>query len=275
MDLMGAVELTIGLKLAQGREAEVYAWNGNAVLKLYWPGYLGHIAEASALSTLQRSGSTAPRLIGAVEIDGRHGLILERLEGPDMLSLLQRRPWRMLGLARTLAEAQLLIHGVQAPEDLPDLKQVLAARIEAGVESAELRDFSLQVLDPLPAGDRLCHGDFHPGNVLVADSQVSVIDWTNATRGVPEADFARTALLLAHGEPPPDTSRLFRTLLSAGRSVFARAYARNYRRRTEDPLKQVRSWVITHAAARLADGIEEEEPMLIAFLNDARRKAMH
>ena len=40
MHMMGAVELTIGLKLAQGREAEVYAWNGNAVLKLYWPGYL-------------------------------------------------------------------------------------------------------------------------------------------------------------------------------------------------------------------------------------------
>ena len=267
--------MTIGLKIAQGREAEVYAWKDDAVVKLYRPGYLGHVAEASALSTLQRTGGTSPRLIGVVEIDGRHGLILERLEGPDMLSLLGRRPWRMLGLARTLADAHLLVHGVQAPEDLPDQKQVLAARIEAGVESQELRDFALQVLDPLPAGDRLCHGDFHPGNVLVADAQVSVIDWTNATRGVPEADHTRTTLLLAHGEPPPGTSRLLRTLMSAGRAAFARAYARNYRRRTRAPLNQVRSWAIAHAAARLSEGIDVEEPMLIAFLHAARRKATH
>jgi hypothetical protein len=270
--VLGGMDLTIGLKIAEGREAEVYAWAGDAVLKLYRPGYLGHVAEASALATLG-TGGVAPRLIGAVEIDGRHGLILERLDGSDMLTLLERAPWRLLGLARILAEAHVLVNSVQAPTDLPDLKQTLATRIAAGVKSSGVRDFALRVLDPLPAGDRLCHGDLHPGNVLVASDRATVIDWANATRGVPEADYARTMLLLKRADPLPGTSLLFRGLMSAGHDVYARAYASSYRKRSQNPLRQVRSWTIVHAAARLAEGIEVEEPKLLAFLNGAQRKA--
>jgi len=100
-----------------------------------------------------------------------------------------------------------------------------------------------------------------------------VIDWANATRGVPEADHARTLLLLKRADPLPGTSLLFRGLMSAGRDVFARAYASSYRKRSRHPLRQVRSWTIVHAAARLAEGIEVEEPKLLAFLHGAQRKA--
>jgi streptomycin 6-kinase len=258
--------LTIGLKISHGREAEVYAWDGDAVLKLYRPGFGGYIAEASVLAALDGRG-VAP----TVEIDGRHGLILERLSGSDMLALLQRAPWRMLGLARTLAEAHVHVNLVQAPADLPDLNRTLALRIESATMPAELRDFALQVLHKLPAGDRLCHGDLHPGNVLVATRRVRVIDWSGATRAVPAADYARTMLLLERADPLPGTPPLSRGLMSAGRSLFARAYARAYRQRSRDPLRQVHLWSIVHAAARLTEGIAVEEPNLMAFLTAARR----
>jgi Ser/Thr protein kinase RdoA (MazF antagonist) len=264
--------MTIGARIAEGREAEVFEWEEGAVLKLYRPGYLGHVPEAAALSAIERGGGPAPRVIDAVEIDGRHGLVLERLEGRDMLSILEHRPWQMLDLARSLAEAHALIHGIEAPPDLPELKKLLVARIEAGVEDRSLRDFALRVLEPLPEGNRLCHGDFHPGNVLISELRVSVIDWSNATRGVPEADFARTALLIGHGDPPPGTSGLLRALVRIGRSLFAGSYARNYRRRAPRLLQNVRSWEIAHAAARLAEGIEAETQMLISFLKAERAR---
>ena len=80
-------------------------------------------------------------------------------------------------------------------------------------------------------------------------------------------------LLLEQADPLPGTPILFRGLMAAGRSLFARAFARRYRQRTHDPLKQVDSWAIAHAAARLAEGITVEEPRLIAFLVGAWRKA--
>ena len=262
----------IGPKVGEGREAEVYTWGDDAVVKLYRPGYLGHRAESVALAKLD-GHRFAPRLINIVDCDGRPGLVLERLGGSDMLALLQRQPWRVLGLARALAKAHLAVHGVQAPGDLPDLREVLAARIEDAVLPPQLRAFALRVLDALPTGDRPCHGDFHPGNVLVAADRVSVIDWANAARGVPEADHARTVLLLRWADPLPGTPLISRGLMAAGRSAFAHGYARTYGGGSHKPLQLMDSWLTVHAAARLSEGIEVEQPTLIGLLDRARRQA--
>jgi aminoglycoside phosphotransferase (APT) family kinase protein len=81
----------------------------------------------------------------------------------------------------------------------------LAARIAGAGLPPPLREHAVRVLDALPDGDRLCHGDYHPGNVLVAADRVGVIDWANAACGVPEADHARTVLLLRWADPLPGT----------------------------------------------------------------------
>jgi thiamine kinase len=62
----------IGPRVGEGREAEVYAWGDDAVVKLYRPGYLGHHAESVALAALDGHG-LAPRLIDVVDRDGRPG----------------------------------------------------------------------------------------------------------------------------------------------------------------------------------------------------------
>ncbi|GAA4722510.1 phosphotransferase family protein [Phytohabitans rumicis] len=262
----------IGAKLGAGREADVYAWGDDAVVKLYRPGFGGHRAEGVALAKLDGQG-LAPRLIDVVDRDGRTGLVLERLGGSDMLVLLQRQPWRVLGLARALAKAHLAIHAVRAQGSLPDLRQVLAARIEDAAMPAQLRDFALRVLNGLPDGDRVCHGDYHPGNALVAADRVNIIDWVGATCGVPEADHARTLLLLRWADPLPGTPLFLRALMATGRSVFAHGYARAYAGGSPVPLRQVASWLVVHTAARLSEGIDIEQPTLIGLLDRARRQA--
>src|SRR3546814_7594415 len=66
---------------------------------------------------------------------------------------------------------------------------------------------ALPILDALPDGDRLCHGDYHPGNVIETAGGPVVIDWPAVTRGHPDADYARTLLLLRLGEPPSSEER--------------------------------------------------------------------
>ncbi|MGN9909946.1 phosphotransferase family protein [Phytohabitans sp. LJ34] len=262
----------LGSRLGEGREAEVYAHGNDAVVKLYRPGYHGHRAEASALSRLDGHG-LAPALMDVVDHDGRTGLVLERVPGPDMLTLLRRQPWRVARLARALATAHLAIHGRPAPTDLPDLRQTLAARIDDAPMPADLRGFARRVLDGLPAGERLCHGDFHPGNVLVAAERVAVIDWPNATRGAPAADHARTLLLLRRANPLPGTPLASRALIAAGRAICARAYRRAYDACAPTPPQHVDSWLTVHAAARLGEGIDAETATLIRILERGRRRS--
>jgi hypothetical protein len=259
----------LGPRIAQGRQAEVYAWDGHrAVLKLYQEGLEMQAAEAAALASLDGTG-IAPRLLDTVTVEGRVGLVLQRLDGVDMLTLLQRRPWRLPSLARMLAHAALRVHGVQAPSDLPDLIEVSGERIAAADLDTRLREFALRVLQTLPAGDRLCHGDLHPGNTMVTAHGVSIIDWPTATRGVPVADFARSMLILRQGEPPPGTPLVVRMLLSAARSGFASVFGRTYRNAAPQPLSNVDSWTIVHAAARLAEGIAAERARLVSILEAA------
>ncbi len=262
----------IGPKVGDGREAEVFLWGEHAVVKLYRPGFAGYRAESAALATLGGCG-LAPRLLEIVDHAGRPGLVLQRLDGSDMLNLLQSQPWRMAVHARALADAHRAVHRVRAPAGLPDLRQVLATRIDDAGLTPRLRTFVTRVLDGLPAGDQLCHGDYHPGNVLIAADRASVIDWTNASRGVPEADVARTMLLLRYADPLPGTPLLLHGLMTAGRSVLARAYLRAYRSGSPRPPGQRDAWTVVNAAARLAEGIEAEQPVLSAVLQRAWRRA--
>jgi aminoglycoside phosphotransferase (APT) family kinase protein len=256
-------------KIAEGREAEIFAWDSATVLKLYRSGDWSHHAEQTALAILSKDG-IAPALLGTVEIEGRPGILMERLDGIDMLALLERRPWRLFAHARSLAETQARIHDTQASLELPEARGLLGDRIRrAAALAPTLRDAALRELDTLPDGDRLCHGDFHPGNVLFSRDRAAVIDWSSASRGDPIGDHARTALLMKLGDPPPGSSRFFRTLVLVGRGLFASAYARAYLRSRPASAAARRSWGIVHAAARFAEGIEVEFGSLKRFLETA------
>ncbi|MEQ1734907.1 MAG: phosphotransferase, partial [Rhodoglobus sp.] len=156
----------IGPRIGAGREAEVFAADVDTVVKLYRSGFHGHESEAAALACLDGLG-VAPRLIDVTDRHDRRGLVLERLPGVDMLTSLQRRPWRLPDLAQRLATTHVRIHEITAPTALPDLRDLLTQRIHDAPMPSPLRDFALRVLSTLPPGDWLTHGDYHPGNVLV------------------------------------------------------------------------------------------------------------
>jgi hypothetical protein len=262
--------MTAGLKLGEGREAEVYAWGTDAVLKLYRPGFRGHRTEASVLAA--GLPAFAPRLFDIVELNGRTGLVLERLPGPDLLTLLQQQPWRVRALARALAAAHLAIGRCDAPTELLDLRSVLTARIDGAPLASHLRSYAQRILDGLPDGGQLCHGDFHPGNALVAGNGVKVIDWPNASRGAPAADHARTLLLLRWANPLPGTPLLSRAAIAAGRAMTARLYTSAYRAGSAPP-RQLNLWLVVQAAARLSEGIDAEMATLTRLVEHAYRAA--
>jgi hypothetical protein len=61
------------------------------------------------------------------------------------------------------------------------------------------------------------------------------------------------------------------TVASSG--PFAHRYARAYRDGSPQRPRQADSWLVVHAAPRLAEGIEVEQATLIGFLDHAHQKA--
>lgn len=271
-DYRCAVSLAGRLKLAEGREAEIFEWDAGTVLKLFRWGPASADREAAALAAVAAVGGPAPRLIDRVEIDGHAAIVIERIDGRDMLAILERAPARVFAEARRLAETHAALHRIAAPLDLPETRAVLRARIADAPLATELRAFALGELDALPDGDRLVHGDFHPANVLVAGDRVSVIDWSAASRGDPVIDATRTKLLLDLGEPLAPSAWM-RAVIRVGRRAFSATYLRRYVRFSEVDASLLRRARPVMAAARLAEGIAEEVDALIAIVAAARAQS--
>src|SRR3990172_4441033 len=165
-------------KVGGGREAEMCAWEDGAILRLLRePGAeQRNQGQAAAIEAARSRGVRVPALLGATTVRGRPGLIMERIEGPDLLTLIGRRPWTVFRVARICGEVHAQLHEIQAPRIIPPTKESLKRRIEGSDPlPQQLAEFALEVLDGLPEGDRLCHGDFHPGNILMAGDEPVLI----------------------------------------------------------------------------------------------------
>lgn len=224
------------------------------------------------MTVAAQHGIAVPAVHGVVVVDGRPGLIMDRIEGEDLLTVLARRPWELAGSASGLGRLQARLHDVGAPPELPALRQTLADRLESPHLSSDAISYVRDRLAELPDGDRLCHGDFHPGNVIADPDGMVLIDWANATRGDPSADLARTMLVLRLGALPADAPRLTRIFTQFGRKLLARAWIGGYRRtRAIDP-HEVRRWETVCAAARLWEGIDDEVVPLVRLVEQRQRR---
>jgi aminoglycoside phosphotransferase (APT) family kinase protein len=156
------------------------------------------------------------------------------------------------------------MHTRTVPE-LPSQRQRLITRIqEATALSPLLKQAVLQMASTLPDDTRLCHGDFHPANVLMTAPGPVIIDWPDATSGHPLADVARTSLLLRVSGIQPGTPR--RWLLAVGRRWLHRRYLSHYFRQSPEARAQLTAWQPVIAAARLHEGIPEEYERLLAIV---------
>ena len=255
-----------GPMIARGRTAEIFAWKDNQVLKLFLDRFpaAGAEHEARLTQAVHEAGLPAPAVEGTVEVDGRSGIVFERVEGPSMLELLTSKPWKLFRLARTLAELQAAIHSCEAPE-LPSLRRRLEEKIRAvALLPTKTKEAVLEVLAELPDGRAVCHGDFHPDQIIMSSKGPIIIDWIDATQGNPLADVTRTCLLLRMGEVPSFMAR--RWLINSVRALFHSIYLRRYLRLRSGSREQIAAWLLPVAAARLSEDIPEEEPRLLALV---------
>ena len=251
--------------LASGHTAEVFEFSPGYVVKLFraWVPEADVESERRKAAAVHALGVPTPAVGEIVRWDGRIGLVFERITGSSMLKEMMGDPGSIGRLAREMAALHRSIHDREGPFELPSQREVLQEKI-AGCPllSEAQRRAVLGVLACLPDGDRLCHGDFHPGNVLVTARGPVIIDWVDASRGNPLADVARTSVLtLGHVE-----TRVAQGSVKASIRLFYRTYLDAYFER--DPratseYEEYEKWLLVMTAARLADGLADEREWLL------------
>jgi aminoglycoside phosphotransferase (APT) family kinase protein len=157
-----------GPLIGAGRAADVYAVGQDRVLRRYRTPFDVQ-AEAQLMRHLDQAGFPVPRVYEASGPD----LVMERLDGRDMLADLGNRPWLIRRHGRTLAELHNRLHEIKAP---PGLATAFGP------------------------GNSVLHLDLHPANVMLTRRGPVVIDWTNARAGPAGADVAMAYLIMASSD---------------------------------------------------------------------------
>jgi aminoglycoside phosphotransferase (APT) family kinase protein len=186
-----------GPLLAAGRDADIFEYGPGLVLRRSREGR-SMAGEAQVMEHVRSQGFPVPA-VEEVSDDGLN-MVIERLEGPDMLAMMSKRPWTIPRLGHLLADLHHRLHELRAPDWLPDA--------------------------PVGRGDRLLHLDLHPLNVMMSTKGPVVIDWTGACRGDPDVDVALTWVLMAAGEVP--TSRFMGMILGRARSALVKSFVDSF-----------------------------------------------
>jgi len=247
--LSGGFDTTILAFCLQGAPGD---WAGPLVVRVMTRGDSGPrvLREAAVHGALVKAGFPAPRILMAEADVGPLGgpfLVMQRLPGETMWSAAarSRSPAAFMAMPRRLAELHAALHRLSGEAlreqarahdlDLTTMSveadvQRLGRRIERESLSG-LRAGARWLLQNRPApaqAEVICHGDFHPLNVMMHGEHLSgVIDWSQAILAEPAFDVAATRVILRFpnlGEPA-----WARAPLLAARRWIVRRYTSAYR----------------------------------------------
>lgn len=176
--------------------------------------------------------------------------MIEYAEGKTLEQLMNENPDKLEEYMEKFVDLQLSMYEKKAPR-LTLQKDKFARKIESMKDKldATVRYELLTRLDSMPNHTKLCHGDFNPSNVIVAeDGTMKIVDWSHVTQGNASGDAAITYLEFALKD-----------------EKMADLYLKLFCRKSDTAKQYVQKWLPIAAAAQLTKDVKEEEEFLLRW----------
>jgi hypothetical protein len=249
-------------KIGIGRTAEVFRDDDGTAIKFFfdWLPETEAAHEAAILRSVSQVCGLAPKFHELVRMDGRCGLRFEFIGGGMAAQRMFAKPLQAFGLARAIGRLHREVHSAHA-FDLRTAEEVYGPGLREYTGMDEAARSGLLDFLRRRQGDSLCHGDFHPENVLIDEAgQMRVIDWVNAYSGDPLSDAARTYYLMRYGRSPNKRTVLESLLEKTVKPLLAGAYLRGFFGGRKYPASDFRQWLLIVMINRhVRERIAEEE----------------
>lgn len=202
--------------------------------------------EALNQARVEETDLHIPKIKAIEVLDGKWSIVMDYIEGPTLSELMAQNPDKEEEYLNLFVDLQRTVLSKRVPM-LNKLKDKMNGRISAAKLDATTRYDLHTRLDSLPKHYNLCHGDFHPSNIIItADGTPYIIDWAHATQGNASADVATTYLLF----------------YLEGKEKLAEKYLHLYCKKSDTAIQYVQKWIPIVAASRLTKAKENEDAFL-------------
>lgn len=234
--------MILGNPIARGNTAKIYL-SDNKIVKVYndFLPDTESINEAKKQKHAYSCGLSVPRILEVTKINGEQAIIMEYVKGETLGDLMLKDKEQAEYYMNISVDMQLEIHSI-----IPDAIEPMYDKLYRQIENVNKLDkrqksYLLKKLESFTYENRLCHGDFHLFNLIMADNQVVVIDWVDSSSGDIRADIYRTYLLYSQFS-----------------SELADMYLRLYCEKSGLLRSEVFQWAPIIAGARLSESVSSE-----------------
>lgn len=192
-----------------------------------------------------------PGILGVEMNENESVIIMEYIKGKNLQELMNENPDKEDEYLELFVDLQLDIHAQKAPM-LNKLKDKMNRKISASDFDATTRYDLHTRLESMPRHNKVCHGDYNPSNVIIAeDGTPYVLDWSHVTQGNASADVARTYLLFK----------------LKGKDELAEKYLNLFCMKADTAKQYVQKWMPIVAASQSVKGNKEEREFLVSWVD--------
>ncbi|MBR4874194.1 MAG: phosphotransferase [Clostridia bacterium] len=209
--------------------------------------------EALNQARIEETGLNLPRVLEVTMIDGKWAIVSEFIKGKTLAQLMAEdtEGEKKEEYINLLVDLQMQIHAKTCSQ-LNKLKDKMSRKIaETDLDATTRYDLHTR-LEGMPKHNKVCHGDFSPSNVIIAENGTPyVLDWSHATQGNASADVARTYLLFWLN----------------GDKDGAEMYLDTFCRKSNTAKQYVQKWMPIVAASQSVKGNETERELLTSWVS--------
>ncbi len=207
--------------------------------------------EALNQVRVEETGLSIPKILEVTTVDGKWAIVSEYIKGKTLAQLMEEDPENKEKYIEMLVDLQIEMHKMTSPL-LNKLKDKMNRKISISELDATTRYDLHTRLESMPKHNKVCHGDFNPSNVIIAeDGTKYIIDWSHATQGNASADVARTYLLFWLN----------------GDIEGAKVYLDMFCAKSNTAKQYVQKWMPIVAASQSTKGNEKEREFLLSWVD--------
>lgn len=207
--------------------------------------------EALNQARIEETGLNIPKILEVTMVEGKWAIVSEFIEGKTLAQLMEENKEKKDEYLELLVDLQLTVHSKKCPL-LNKLKDKMNRKISETELDATTRYELHTRIEGMPKHKKVCHGDFNPSNIIIAeDGTPYILDWSHATQGNASADVARTYLLFCLG----------------GDEEGAKKYLDLFCKKSNTAKQYVQKWMPIVAASQSVKGNEQEREFLLSWVD--------
>ena len=184
-------------KIGQGGNGTVYRLDDERIVKVYRKEHNLEFIEREQQYAKSAFVSGIPSVItfDIVKVGECYGVVFEAMNSDTLSHAIVTEPEKKDEYIMKYVQLAKTLHTTEIKGDtIITLKELLYSRLDDEFMKEALSAEEIAVLhsivDAMKDTNTLVHGDFHPGNIMLQNGELMLIDMGEVTRGVPIYDVA-------------------------------------------------------------------------------------